>query len=71
MREFSKPTPRRYGLQATLKEMSLYQSLVVWMDEYTRNSVSNAASLAGREIGGKFSVHADYNLRRYIVTRTA
>ncbi len=71
MMEFTKPTPRRYGLQATLRELPVGQLLVVWMDDYTRNTVSNAASLAGREIGGKFSVHADYDRRRYIVTRTA
>ena len=71
MIEFSKPTPRRVGLQATLKGLLLQQSMVVRMKEYTRNTVSNAASLAGREIAGKFSVHADYDHQRYIITRTA
>lgn len=71
MIEFSKPTPKRRGLQATIADLPLGQLMVVWMSDYTRNSVSNAASLAGREIGGKFSVHADYDLRRYIITRTA
>ena len=48
MIEFSKPTPKRRGLQATIADLPLGQLMVVWMSDYTRNSVSNAASLAGR-----------------------
>lgn len=71
MIEFSKPSTQRTGLQATIAKLPLGQLMVVWMDDYKRNTVSNAASLAGREIGGKFSVHCDWDRRRYIITRTA
>lgn len=71
MIEFSKPTIKPVGLQATLRTLAVEQSMVVKMDDYTRNTVSNAASLAGREVGGKYKVHADWDNNRYIVTRTA
>ena len=71
MIEFSKPTLAPVGLQATLRTLGERQSISVRMDEYKRNTVSNAASLAGREIGGKFSVHCDWDNSRYIITRTA
>lgn len=71
MIEFSKPTQKRTGLQATIEQLPVGQLMVVWMDEYKRNSVYNAASLAGRVVGGKYSVHADWDNKRYIINRTA
>lgn len=70
MIEFSKPTKRRTGLQATLEQLPIGQLMVVWMEEYNRNSVYNAACLAGRVVGGKYSVHSDYEKGRYIINRT-
>ena len=71
MIEFSKPTPKPTGLKAALKDLPIGQIMVVWMTEYERSSVAHAASMAGREIGGKFSVHIDWEKGRYIINRTA
>ena len=71
MIEFSKPTPKPTGLKAAIKELPLGHLMVVWMTEYERSSVTHAASMAGREIGGKFSVHCDWEKGRYIINRTA
>lgn len=71
MIEFSKPPRRPVGLRSTFKGMDVRQSLSVKMEEYADSSVAQAACLAGREIGGKFSVHRDWEGKRFIVTRTA
>ena len=71
MIEFSKPTQKPIGLKAAIKGLPVGQLMVVWMDDYERSSVTHAASIAGREIGGKFSVHCDWDNKRYIINRTA
>ena len=70
MREFSKPTIAA-GLRTTFRKMGVGDKLCIRMDEYTDSSVSQSASLAAREIGGKISVHRDWEERRFIVTRKA
>ena len=70
MIEFSKPTQKPVGLKAAIKALPLGQLMVVWMSDYERSSVTHAASMAGREIGGKFSVHTDWEQQRYIINRT-
>lgn len=69
MIDFTKPTPRPVGLRASFVEMEVGGQMAVSMNEYHRCSVTNAASLAGGEIGGKFSVHLDWENKRFIVTR--
>jgi len=71
MLKFIKPRRLPQGLQATIGRLPLNQEMVVSMEDYKRNSVATAASLAGREIGGHFSVHCDWEGRKYIVTRKA
>ena len=71
MLEFIKPRRLPQGLQATIRQLPLNHGMVVSMEDYRRSSVVNAASLAGREIGGHFSVHCDWEERKYIVTRKA
>ena len=70
MIEFSKPTQKPVGLKTAIKALPLGQLMVVWMSDYERSSVTHAASIAGREIGGKFSVHIDWENGRYIINRT-
>lgn len=70
MIEFSKPT-QNAGIKATISKLPVGQLMVVWMDDYQRSTITNAASIAGREIGGKFSVHTDWDNKRYIITRKA
>jgi hypothetical protein len=71
MIEFNKPAPKPAGIKAAIRELPVGQLMVVWMSDYQRSTVTNAASLAGREIGGKFSVHCDWDNSRFIITRTA
>lgn len=71
MIEFSKPTIKPTSLRAAIKALTTGDEMVVRMDEYERTSVAHAASIAGREIGGKFSVHCDWDGSRYIIKRTA
>jgi len=70
MIEFSKPTPQPQGLKAAIKALPVGQLMVVWFTDYKHSSVAYAASMAGREIGGKFSVHTDWDQQRYIINRT-
>lgn len=70
MIEFSKPKQRPVGLKEAIKALPLGQLMVVWFEDYERSSVAHAASMAGREIGGKYSVHIDWDKKRYIINRT-
>ena len=71
MIEFTKRKGTRVGLHSTISQLPINEQLVVRMTDYKHSYVSNAASLAGREIGGRFSVHRDWDGGKYIVTRTA
>lgn len=62
---------RATGIQSAIRQMEVGHGMVAKMDEYKRVTVTTAASLAGREIGGKFSVHCDWDNRKYIITRIA
>lgn len=70
MKEFSKPATA-VGLRSTFRLMEVRESICIRMDEYKDSSVSQAASLIGKELDGKFSVHRDWEGKRFIVTRTA
>ena len=71
MLEFVKPRRLPQGLQATIRKLPIRQGMVVSMEDYKRSSVTNAASLAGREVNGHFSVHCDWEGRKFIIRREA
>lgn len=58
-------------LNLTLTRMKPRQSVDIPFEQFKTNSVRNAASLKGRELGRTFSVSVDWDGKCSKVTRTA